>query len=137
MNKTVIFVSYAPGDRKEGMMIGDQCCNPFSTFAVIGRSEALEGSDNWEAKTRELIKQAKMVVMVVGKDTAQAANVIREIGIAREEGIPVWGVYIDKAYQDSVPETFGTGPMIEWNWEHLCNTILSAVGNAPARKGFM
>ena len=137
MNKTNIFVSYAPGDKKEAMTLGDQCRNPFSTFAVIGVSQAMEGDENWEAKTRETIKQARIVVMVVGKDTAQAASVIREIGIAREEGIPVLGVYIDKTFQDSVPDTFGSGPIVEWNWEHVYNTILRLVNNTSIRTGFV
>ena len=137
MNKTNIFVSCAPADKKAGMLLGDQCRNPFSTFAVIGGSEVMEGNENWEAKTRELIKQARIVVMVVGKDTAQAANVIREVGMAREEGIPVLGVYIDKTFQDSVPETFGSGPIVEWNWEHVYNTILRIVGNPSIRTGFV
>ncbi|MBN1545244.1 MAG: TIR domain-containing protein [Syntrophaceae bacterium] len=136
MKKTCIYVSYAPGNKKEGMMLGDQCRNPFSTFAVIGGSEEMQGNDEWETQTRERIKQAQIVVMFVGKDTAQAANVIREIGIAREEGIPVMGVYVDKAYQDSVPVTFGKGPMIELNWEHVCNTILNIVSKTSLHRGF-
>lgn len=127
MNKTKLFVSYAPDDKKEGKMLGDQCRNPFSTFEIIGGSEEGQGSENWEAQTRERIKQARVVLMVVGKNTAQAANVILEIKVAREEGIPVLGVYVDKAYQESLPETFGSGPIIEWNWEYVYNTILRLV----------
>ena len=127
MNKTKLFVSYAPDDKKEGKMLGDQCRNPFSTFEIIGGSEEGQGSENWEAQTRERIKQARVVLMVVGKNTAQAANVIWEIKVAREEGIPVLGVYVDKAYQESLPETFGSGPIIEWNWEYVYNTILRLV----------
>jgi hypothetical protein len=127
MNKTKLFVSFAPEDKKEGKTLGDQCRNPFSTFEVIGGSEEGQGNENWETQTRELIKQTRVVLMVIGKNTANAANVIWEIKVAREEGIPVIGVYVDKAYQDSLPETFGSGPVIEWNWEYVYNTILRLV----------
>jgi len=127
MNKTRIFVSFAPEDIKEGKMLGDQLRNPFSTFDVAGGSDEGQGSESWETQTRERIKQARIVLMVVGKNTAQAPNVVREIKVAREEGIPVLGVFVSKEYQDSIPDTFGTGPIIEWNWENVYNTILSIV----------
>ena len=136
MGKTNIFVSFAPEDKKDGMMLTDQCRNPFSTFAVIGVSEAPQGGAEWEAQTRERIKQAGIVVMVVGKNTAQAANVIWEVKAAREEGIPVLGVYTDKAYEENVPATFGSGPVIEWNWEHVYNTIIRITNSAPVRRSF-
>jgi hypothetical protein len=127
MNKTKLFVSFAPEDKKEGNMLGEQCRNPFSTFEVIGGSEEGQGNGDWETQTRERMKQARVVLMIVGKNTAKAANVIWEIKVAREEGIPVIGVYVDKAYQESLPETFGSGPVIEWNWEYVYNTILRIV----------
>jgi len=127
MNKTKIFVSFAPEDIKEGKMLGDQCRNPFSTFDVIGGSDEGQGSENWEAQTRERIKQTQVVLMVVGKNTAKAPNVVREIEMARKEGVPVLGVFVSKEYRDSVPDTFGTGPIIQWNWENVYNTILSMV----------
>jgi hypothetical protein len=127
MNRTKIFVSFAPEDKKEGKMLGDQCRNPFSTFNVIGDSEEGQGDEDRETQTRELIKQARVVLMFIGKNTAKAANVVREIKVAREAGIPVLGVFINKEYQESLPESFGSGPVIEWNWEHVYNTILSIV----------
>jgi hypothetical protein len=127
MNKTKLYVSFAPEDKQDGKLLGDQCRNPFSTFDVIGGSEEGQGNGDWETQTRERIKQARVVLVVVGKNTATAANVAWEIKVAREEGIPVLGVFFNKAYQDSVPETFGSGPVIEWNWEHIYNTILSIV----------
>lgn len=127
MNKTKIFVSFSPEDKNEGKMLGDQCRNPFSTFEVSGGSEEVQGNEDWQRQTRERIKQAQIVLMVIGKNTATAANVVWEIKVAREEGIPVLGVYVNKEYQDSVPETFGSGPIIEWNWEYVYNTILRIV----------
>lgn len=125
MNRTKIFVSFAPEDAKEGKMLGDQCRNPFSTFDVIGGSDEGQDREGWDTQTRERIKEARVVLMVVGKNTAKALNVVREIKIAREEGIPVLGVFVSREYRDSVPDTFGTGPIIEWNWENVYNTILS------------
>jgi len=136
MGKTNIFVSFAPEDKKDGMMLSDQCRNPFSTFAVIGVSEEPQGRDNWESQTRERIKQARIVVMMIGKNTAQAANVIWEVKTAREEAIPILGVYIDKAYEENVPATFGSGPVVEWNLEHVYNTIIRLTNSAPGRRGF-
>lgn len=127
MNRTKIYVSFAPEDKKEGTTLGDQCRNPFSTFDIIGGSEEGQGNENWETQTRERIKQARVVLMFIGKNTANAANVVWEIKVAREAGIPVLGVFANKEYQESVPETFGSGPVIEWNWEHVYNTILSIV----------
>jgi hypothetical protein len=104
MNRTKIYVSFAPEDKKEGTTLGDQCRNPFSTFDVIGGSEEGQGNESWETQTR-----------------------VWEIKVAREAGIPVLGVFANKEYQESVPETFGSGPVIEWNWEYVYNTILSIV----------
>jgi len=136
MGKTNIFVSFAPEDKKSGMLLTDQCRNPFSTFAVIGVSEEPQGGADWKAQTRERIKQARIVVMMIGENTPQTPNVIWEVKTAREEDIPVLGVYIDKAYEGNVPATFGSGPVIEWNWEYVYNTIIRITNSAPARRSF-
>ena len=136
MNKTNIFISFAPEDKKNASLLGDQCRNPFSTFAVIGTSTDIQENENREAQTREHIGQARMVVLVIGENTAHAANVDLEIKTAREKGIPVLGVYTDKACEGNLPPSFGSGPVIGWNWEHVYNTILRITNSAPERRGF-
>ncbi|MDX9745029.1 MAG: TIR domain-containing protein [Syntrophales bacterium] len=137
MDKINIFMSFAPEDKKDGMMLADQCRNPFSTFAVVGVSTEMEGNEDWERKTRELIEQAGIMLIVASKNTDPSANVVCEIGMARKKGIPVLGVYTDKAYQDCIPEIFGDGPVLEWNFEHVCNAMLNLLGRTATRKIFM
>lgn len=53
----------------------------------------------WDNVTADRINYSNMLIVLVGKKTAQAAHVAREIASADSQNIPIFGVYVE-----------GTGP---------------------------
>ena len=71
----------------------------------------------WEDKARAAIKRSDIVVVMVGPSTYKASGVLKEVGMARDEGIPIVQVigYKDGNYT-AVPNA---GRLYAWNWENL------------------
>jgi hypothetical protein len=71
----------------------------------------------WEDKARVAIKCSDIVVVMVGPKTYKAPGVLKELGMAREEEIPIVQVigYKDGNYT-AVPNA---GRLYSWNWDNM------------------
>jgi hypothetical protein len=72
---------------------------------------------DWEGKARRAIKRSEIILVMVGPSTYRASGVLKEVRMAREEGIPIVQVigYRDGTYTP-VPNA---GRLYRWNWENL------------------
>ncbi len=72
---------------------------------------------NWEDEARARIKRSNIVLVMVGQKTYQASGVLKEVKMAREEGVPIVQMIGGSAI-DYTPVT-GAGQLYRWNWENL------------------
>lgn len=119
MDKKRIFVSFDfDNDRVLKDFIIGQAHLADSPFEVIDHSlkEAAPERD-WPQKARAAIKRSELVLVMVGPRTHRAQGVLKEVAMAREEGVPIIQVigYKDGAYT-AVPNA---GRLYAWNWENL------------------
>ena len=119
MSKRKVFVSFDfDNDRVLKDFIIGQARLADSPFEVIDHSlkEAAPEAD-WPKKARAAIKRAEIVVVMVGKQTHRAQGVLKEVAMAREEGVPIVQVigYRDGQYT-AVPNA---GRLYAWNWNNL------------------
>lgn len=119
MSKRKVFVSFDfDNDRVLKDFIIGQARLADSPFEVIDHSlkEAAPEAD-WPKKARAAIKRAEIVVVMVGKQTHRAQGVLKEVAMAREEGVPIVQVigYKDGQYT-AVPNA---GRLYAWNWDNL------------------
>jgi len=119
MAKKSIFVSFDfDNDRVLKEFIIGQARLPDLPFEVIDHSlkEAAPES-GWETKARSAIKRSEIVLVMVGRYTHRASGVLKEVKMAREEGIPIVQIigYRDGKYTP-VPNA---GKLYSWNWENL------------------
>lgn len=94
-----------------------------SPFAVVDCSlKEAAPMKEWEDKARRAIKGADIVVVMVGPQTYRAPGVLKEVGMARDEGIHIVQVigYKNGNYT-AVPNA---GRLYAWNWDNL-KTLLS------------
>lgn len=89
-----------------------------SPFEIVDCSlkEAAPMKD-WQDKARRAIKGCGLVVVMVGQQTHQAPGVLKEVKMAREEGISIVQIigYRNGDYKP-VPDA---GRLYSWNWENL------------------
>jgi hypothetical protein len=119
MSKKKVFVSFDfDNDRVLKDFILGQARLADSPFEVVDHSlkEAAPERD-WPVKARAAIKRSDLVLVMVGRQTHRAHGVLREVAMAREEGIPIVQIigYRDGEYT-AVPNA---GRLYAWNWDNL------------------
>ncbi|WP_374343043.1 TIR domain-containing protein [Azonexus sp.] len=119
MRKKRVFVSFDfDHDRVLKDFIIGQAKLPDSPFDVVDHSlkEAAPERD-WPIKARTAIKRSDLVLVVVGAYTHRAQGVLKEVAMARDEGIPIVQMigYRDRSYTP-VPNA---GRLYAWNWDNL------------------
>lgn len=119
VSKKKVFVSFDfDNDRVLKDFIIGQARLADSPFEVVDHSlkEAAPEPD-WPKKARAAIKRSELVLVVVGPHTHKAQGVLKEVAIAREEGVPIVQIigYKDGNYT-AVPNA---GRLYSWNWDNL------------------
>lgn len=119
MAKSRVFVAFDFDNDKtlKDFIIG-QARNDDSPFEVIdGSMKEAAPEKDWEDEARRRIKRADVVIVMVGPKTHKAPGVLKEISMARDEGIPIYQII---GYRDSQPDPVpGAGRLLSWNWENL------------------
>ncbi len=78
----------------------------------------------WEAIVKEKINKTNMLIVLVGKYMASASGVAKEIKMAKEQKVPVFGVYVGGANTSSnLPTGLQRNRTIAWDWEKIANAI--------------
>jgi len=78
----------------------------------------------WEALIKDKINKCNMLIVLSGKTMASASGVAKEIAMAKEQKVPVFGVYVDDANTKSnLPTGLARGRTIPWKWEAISNAI--------------
>jgi len=75
---------------------------------------------------RQRIKQCRVAIQLVSKNTTKADGAIWEINCAKEEGIPAFGVWVSESDQGIVPSCFNNNNIIKWTWDGVANMISKA-----------
>lgn len=119
MAKKRVFISFDFDNDKvlKDFMVG-QSKLPDSPFEISDWSMKEEAPQrNWEDEARARIKRSDVVIVMVGPKTHKASGVLNEVGIAREEGIPIFQIigYKDGDYEP-VPSA---GRLYRWDWDNL------------------
>lgn len=89
-----------------------------SPFSVVDCSlKEAAPMKTWEDKARRAISGADLVIVIVGRDTYRASGVLKEVSMAREEGIPIIQMigYRDGEYTPVAD----AGRLYAWNWDNL------------------
>lgn len=119
MPKKHVFVSFDfDNDKALKDFIVGQARRPDSPFDVIDHSlKEAAPLKTWEDKARAAIRRSDIVLVMVGPQTYKAPGVLKEIRMAREEGIPIVQVigYKEGNYTP-VPDG---GRLYAWNWDNL------------------
>jgi hypothetical protein len=119
MAKTRVFVSFDFDNDKilKEFIIG-QAKNADSPFEVVdGSLKEAKPEKTWEEHARAAIKSADIVLVMVGEKTYKASGVLKEVRMAREEGIKIVQIIGRKdGNYTPVPDA---GRLYAWSWDNL------------------
>ena len=70
-----------------------------------------------------------MLIVLVGKSMASATGVGKEIAFAKKNDVPVFGVYVGGANENSnLPDGLQRNRTIKWEWDAIASAIKQVMG---------
>lgn len=83
----------------------------------------------WEALIKDKINKCNMLIVLSGQTMASATGVSKEITMAKDQDVPVFGVYVDGANTTSkLPKGLQRNRTIAWDWDKIANAIDQVMG---------
>ena len=83
----------------------------------------------WEALIKGKISKCNMLIVLSGKTMASATGVSKEITMAKDQNIPVFGVYVDGANTTSnLPTGLARNRTIAWDWDKIAAAVDQMMG---------
>lgn len=112
-------------DETEKNLFTGQSKNSKTPFSIQDWSaKSSMPQSKWEDIVKEKINKCNMLIVLSGKTMASATGVSKEITMAKDQNIPVFGVYVDGANSSSnLPNGLARNRTIAWNWEKISNAI--------------
>lgn len=78
----------------------------------------------WEAQMKAKINNTHTCIVLVGRNMATATGVDKEIAMAKECNVPIFGVYVDDANNSStLPTGLARNRVITWTWDGVASAV--------------
>ncbi len=105
------------GDQK--VLFAGQSKNSRTPFDISDwSSKSSLPQSQWEKLIKDKINRCHMVIVLVGKYMASASGVAKEIQMAKEQDVPVFGVYVGGANSSSnLPTGLARNRVVLWDWD--------------------
>lgn len=83
----------------------------------------------WEVEIKKKIGATHMCIVLVGRSIKTAGGVAKEIAMAAEKEVPVFGVYVDGANAKSnLPAGLPRNRVIAWDWAAIAAAVEQMMG---------
>jgi len=100
---------------------------PFSIQDWSAKSSMAQSE--WEKIVKDKINRSNMLIVLVGKYMASASGVAKEIAMAKEQNVPLFGVYVGGADTNStLPVGLARNRTISWNWDDIAAAVKQMMG---------
>lgn len=78
----------------------------------------------WEDLIEAKINKCNMLIVLIGKKTYAASGVVKEIELAKNQDVPVFGVYVDNTdISTALPNGLYRNRTIDWDWAKIASAI--------------
>lgn len=118
-----IFTSFAIEDvRMRDLFVG-QARHERVPYELVDMSVKEPWNSEWKIKCRTKIKGCDGVIVLISKHLKNADGAIWEIKCAKEEKIPILGVYMTGCNIIDTPSEMNGITKVNWTWENIANFI--------------
>ena len=109
----------------EKVLFVGQAKNSTTPFSIQDwSSKSSLPQSQWEAIVKDKINKCNMLIVLVGKTMASATGVSKEIVMAKDQNVPIFGVYVDGANSsNNLPDGLQRNRTISWNWDGIANAV--------------
>ena len=115
-----IFISFAKEDELYRDFLVDQSVEHRSPFDFVDMSVKKPWKERvWKDKCRERIRKCDGMIVLLSKKIWHSSGARWEINCAKEEGVKVIGMHIQKNNKGAVPPELKGMQIIDWTWGNL------------------
>ena len=112
-----IFTAFAIEDEWARTYLVGQARNERSPFEFTDMSVKEPWSTEWKSRCRTRIKGCDGVIALVSTNTAKATGQLWEILTAKEERIPIMGIYVSQDNRPwTLPHELSNVRVADWTW---------------------
>jgi len=126
MSNPRVFISFDfdHNENEKTLFVG-QSKNSKTPFSIEDWSaKSSMPQDEWEDIVGKKINKCNILLVLVGQTMASAKGVSKEINMAKEQDVPVFGVYVDGANSSSnLPSGLQRNRTIKWVWDDVADAI--------------
>jgi hypothetical protein len=122
--RTFISFDYDHDETEKNLFVG-QSKNSRTPFSIQDWSaKSSMAQSKWEAIVKEKINKCNILIVLSGKTMASATGVAKEIAMAKDQDVPVFGIYVDGANSSSnLPSGLQRNRTIAWDWDKIASAI--------------
>lgn len=121
--KNRVFISFAIEDAYARDFLVGQARNNRCPFDFVDMSVKEAFDESWKTRCRSRIKGCDAVIALISRNTARATGARWEIWCARDERVPLLGVYVNKDDKPVPPPELVGVRTIEWSWNGIASFI--------------
>jgi hypothetical protein len=115
-----IYISFAIEDENYRDLLVGQARAKRSPFEFSGMPVKYPRMDIWKTRARTGIKGCKGVIVLVSKNTLCSQGQLWEVRCAKEENVPVRGVYVSEDNRPAqLPQEFEGVAVVSWTWDNI------------------
>lgn len=121
-----VFISFAVEDKHYRDFLVGQAKNKNSPFEFVDMSVKEPWDERWKSNCRSRIRGCDGMIALVSKNTARATGALWEVACAKEERIPVRGMYCTTDSRPaSLPAEFAGIRVVDWSWDNISSFMNS------------
>jgi MTH538 TIR-like domain (DUF1863) len=109
----------------EKLLFAGQAKNSRTPFSIQDwSSKSSLPQSEWEALIKDKINKCNMLIVLVGKTMTSATGVAKEIKMAKDQSVPVFGVYVGGAdANSSLPDGLQRNRTMAWDWDKIASAV--------------
>lgn len=125
MSKKRIFTAFAIEDERVRDLFVGQARNESVPYELVDMSVKEPWDSSWKTKCRRKIKGCDGVIVLISKHLKNADGAIWEIECAKDEEVPILGVYMKGTSFSDVPRKLYGEKKIQWTWDGIAEFVNS------------
>lgn len=118
-----IFTSFAIEDKTLRDLFIGQARNKKVPYELVDMSVKEPWDSQWKTNCRTKIKGCDGVIVLISKNLKNAEGALWEIKCAKEEGIPILGVYMTGCTILDSPSEMNGIKKVSWTWENIADFV--------------
>jgi Thoeris protein ThsB, TIR-like domain len=122
--KAFVSFDFDHNETEKNLFVGHSKNSSTPFFIQDWSAKSLMPQFQWEEIVKNKINYCNMLIVLSGQSMASATGVAKEISMAKNQDVPIFGVYIDGANTSSnLPNGLARNRTIACNWDSIADAI--------------